>query len=565
MIDKKKRYDIKGICLYLLMAGGSLNISSASAANQLLTGNPSKTFFKAAFAKYSNFGLQKFRVDCTSICSDLRMNEDSIFTFSIPRYGDLLMDTYIVLNLPDIWSPIYNPCAETNYKWIGYEYKWIDDIGAQMIKSIEIGCGSVQLQQFSGSYLSAMIDRDFTTDKKNVYNAMSGNTADMNDPGNAFGRENAYPSAYYTTNVLGAEPSIRGKKIYIPINSWFSLNSRSAFPLQTIRDQLQVKITMRPIYELFVVRDVYDFTNNHPYIQPDMTREPFLMYHFLQTPPAVNINTATVYENKRVTWNADVHLLATHCFLSSDEAGQFKKKKQQYLMKNIIEYTFSGIVGSKKIQLKNSKGLVANWMFYLRRSDAALRNQWSNYSNWPYKMLPSNVIWAPASGPGVNRISDTFSENTGLFISGDRSSMNQKEILLGLGIQFDGEIREISLDAGIYDYVEKYNRSAGCAKEGLYCYNFCLSTDPHQYQPSGAVNLSHYKRVEFDITTFQPQLDATPTLTPDYVSCGPTGIPISVSRKNCWELYEYYYNLVLFEETYKVLTILNGDIQISSD
>jgi Major capsid protein N-terminus len=504
------------------------------------------------FAKYSNFGLQKFRIDCTSICGDLRVNEDSVFTFPIPRYGDLLMDTYIVLDLPDIWSPLCNPCPETNNRWVGYEYKWIDDIGAQMIKSIEICCGSVQLQQYSGSYLSAMIDRDFTTEKKRLYDAMSGNTVDINDPGNAFGRENAYPSAYYTTNVDGAEPSIRGKKIYVPISSWFSLNTRCAFPLQTIRDQLHIKVTMRPVHELFLVRDVHDFANDHPFIQPDMTGEPFLMYHFLQTPPARVINKAAAYQDKRLTWNADVHLVATYGFLSVEEAAQFKKSKQQYLMKNVVEYAFNGIVGSKKVQLKNSKGLVANWMFYLRRSDAALRNQWSNYSNWPYKTLPSNVVWAPMEfdGPGSNHISATFSENTGLFISGDRSSANQKEILLRMGVQLDGEIREISLDAGVYDYVEKFTRSAGFAKKGLYCYNFCLSTDPHQYQPSGAINLSHYKRIELDLTTFQPELDRSPNLNPDYVSCSATGKPTTVSRKNNWELYESHYNLVLFEETY---------------
>ena len=29
--------------------------------------------------------------------------------------------------------------------------------------------------------------------------------------------------------------------------------------------------------------------------------------------------------------------------------------------------------------------MVSSWMFFLRRSDANLRNEWSNYSNWPYR------------------------------------------------------------------------------------------------------------------------------------------------------------------------------------
>lgn len=39
------------------MAGGYLNIIAIGNANVILTGNPSKTFFKVAYSKYTNFGL----------------------------------------------------------------------------------------------------------------------------------------------------------------------------------------------------------------------------------------------------------------------------------------------------------------------------------------------------------------------------------------------------------------------------------------------------------------------------------------------------------------------------
>ena len=45
------------------MAGGLLNIISQGSANVILTGNPSKTFFKTTYSKYTNFGMQKFRLD----------------------------------------------------------------------------------------------------------------------------------------------------------------------------------------------------------------------------------------------------------------------------------------------------------------------------------------------------------------------------------------------------------------------------------------------------------------------------------------------------------------------
>ena len=78
------------------MTGGLLNIVSYGNQNVILNGNPKKTFFKATYAKYTNFGLQKFRIDFTGQRS-LRLTTDSTFTFYVPRYADLLMDTYIAL------------------------------------------------------------------------------------------------------------------------------------------------------------------------------------------------------------------------------------------------------------------------------------------------------------------------------------------------------------------------------------------------------------------------------------------------------------------------------------
>ena len=45
------------------MPGGLLNLVAYGASNIMLTGNPTKTFFKATYQKYTNFGLQRFRID----------------------------------------------------------------------------------------------------------------------------------------------------------------------------------------------------------------------------------------------------------------------------------------------------------------------------------------------------------------------------------------------------------------------------------------------------------------------------------------------------------------------
>ena len=156
------------------MAGGLLNLVSVGNNNVILTGNPTKTFFKAVYSKYTNFGLQKFRLDFDGQRS-LRLTEPSTFNFKVPRYADLLMDTYLVITLPDIWSPIYHPSDSTDGHWSSYDFRWIRDLGAQLISEVNITCGSLTLQKYSGDYLAALVNRDFSTTKKDLFNRMSGN------------------------------------------------------------------------------------------------------------------------------------------------------------------------------------------------------------------------------------------------------------------------------------------------------------------------------------------------------------------------------------------------------
>jgi hypothetical protein len=563
------------------MAGGLMNIVSVGTVNVILTGNPTKTFFKCTYAKYTNFGLQKFRIDYDGL-RDLRLTEPSVFTFKIPRYAELLMDTYVCITLPDIWSPIYQPVSvdesssNNNSQWVPYDFRWIENLGTHMIREITITCGSLTLQKYTGEYLASVVERDFNAEKKRLFDAMTGNISELNNPSNAFGRQNTYPSAFYTDNTVGAEPSIRGRNLYIPINTWFTLDSRCAFPLISLQyNELIISVTFRPIQELFRVRDVLDPVNNFPYVQPDFTQQQFGMYRFLQTPPSVNLNPIN-YENKTLTWNADVHLLSTYCFLSEEERELFAAQEQVYLVKDVYEYNFQNITGSKVVQLQ-SNGMISNWMWFMRRSDAFLRNEWSNYTNWPYNTLPQNIDIAPGFtdfmdpknniirnnvqyGPGKNppSVDYPYGKDTGLYYSGNFSTQNRKEILETMAIKLNGDYRENSFTRGVYDYIEKYTRTQSFAKEGIYCYNFCLNTSPFEYQPSGAINLSKFKTIELEITTYVPTITQNTDQNTFNIICDNSGNIIGVRKQN-WQLYDYNYDLVLFEERYNVLTFIGGN------
>ena len=62
----------------------------------------------------------------------------------------------------------------------------------------------------------------------------------------------------------------------------------------------------------------------------------------------------------------------------------FAAKEHKIYYKQIYTYDFFDVAGSKIVEIE-SKDMVSNYMWRFRRSDAYLRNDWSNYTNWPYK------------------------------------------------------------------------------------------------------------------------------------------------------------------------------------
>ena len=555
------------------MPGGLLNLVSEGQQNVILNGNPEKTFWKTTYKKYTNFGKQNFRLDYEGTPT-LNLTTESTFVFKVKRYADLLMDCYVSIALPTIWSPIFPPQTvvqadgTTVYTdWAPYEFKWIDNLGAQMIDRITITCGNQKLQEYSGRYILASVQRDFSDSKRALFNEMTGQVPELNDPANAGTHVNSYPNAFYTDNPAGAQPSIMGRILYVPLGAWFNLKTQNAFPLVSLQyNELHISVTFKPINQIFRIRDVMDYTNNFPYVAPNFNQYYMQFYRFLQTPPDENLGP-TSYVDTRTNWDADIHLNCTYCFLSNDESKLFAKNEQKYLIKQIYEKPYYNVTGQNKIQL-DSIGMVISWMFYFQRSDVNLRNEWSNYTNWPYNYMPIDISPAPSVGdypnpdptppspPFIGPGTNPDGTLSGLMITGIYNQQNIKNILVSMGILLDGQYRENMLEAGVYNYVEKYTRTDGFAPSGLYCYNFCLDTSPYSLQPSGAMNMSRFTNIEFEFVTINPPVDPYAQVL---TICNPdTGEIIGVNKPT-WRIYDYNYDLYVMEERVNMVIFVGGN------
>lgn len=579
------------------MAGGLLNLVAEGNQNVFLTGNPKKTFFKATYTKYSNFGLQKFRIDFEG-SKFIDLTSKTHFTFKIPRYADLLMDSYLVLKLPTIWSPLYRDETLDNPYTVPYEFKWIENLGAQIIDELTITCGNYTLQKVDGQYMTAQVQRDFSDTKKRLYDEMTGNTAEFNDPARYVmatgdGADGVprprYPSAWTNsanTSPSGipipSQPSIVGKNLYIPLNMWFNLNSKMAFPLVSLQyNELHFNVSLRPVREWFTIKNVNygplqtaettKEIENIPHVQPNFNVPEEQFYVFLQAPPPTAqatgyittemIQSNIAYPVQRTSWNSDIHLISTFAFLSDDERRQFAQQQQKYLLKQVYRYAFNNLFDTKKVKL-DSLGMVADYMWFFRRSDANTRNAWSNYTNWDYnKINPVSQIVEQGYYFDESTTPTTYVETEvpgagGFATTGPYHARFVKNIMLSFGVLLNGKYREKMLEAGVYNYTEKYTRTPGNAPDGLYCYNFCLDTDPLLTQPNGAMNLSKFRNIEFEFVTITPPLNENAQV---YEICDADSGEVIGVNKFGEGIYKYTFDLFVYEERYNILEFTGGN------
>jgi hypothetical protein len=567
------------------MAGGLMQLipptqprSSRAPNDTFLTGNPSKSLFKATFRQCTPFSPQHFRVDFDG-AKTLRVHEPSRFEFKLPRYADLVTDAFVCVTLPHIWSPLFPPQQSPSNPtgcpdWAPYEFQWIDYIGIQLISQVQILSGGLVLQEYSGDYLLASWKRDCSDTEWAHLCRLVGHVPELVDPANAFGRVNTYPHAIYdpaTQDPVGPEPSIRGRVLTVPLGAWFSQSSRLALPLVALpRAEIQIVVTFRPLMELFRIRDVTDATHQFPLVAPNGNEWTQQAFRFLQPPPTVAIGRAD-YVDTRMQWNADIHLMCRYVFLSDEERRQFAQSEPSYVFRQVREQRFLNVTGSSKVELE-SLGRVASLLWYGQRSDVNVRNEWSNWTAWPYAHLPCNAIPPPSEGlwtgwrqtatgelvqTSLGPAVQSDGTPTGFYVTPRYAPENDRSIFVTWGLLLDGEYREQLFPAWVYNHLEPYRGTRGSGHEGLYVYSLEERTSRRQLEPTGFLNTHWFRRVELEFTTLVPPLDP---LAQSLTICDPvTGVAIGVNKPT-WRIHEYAFDLVVFQEQWNELVFSHGQV-----
>lgn len=570
------------------MPGGLIQLVGVGAQNELVNGNPSMTHFRAVYRRHTNFAMESIRMSFTSSNLELSTTQTKTLSCRVDRFAQLLHDTYLVITLPDIWSPLKyiptpvpsdgRPLLPPGYPTtdgansIGYEFQWIDNIGYNMIDHVDLVMNGQTIQRLRGEWLKLYSYMTHDRNKRAIVDQMVGNVPALTDPGNAYDRVNQYPHAVAGESIPATgplttvpEPSIRSRQLVVPLHFWFCENPGQVLPLVALQNsEVYINVTFRPLNDLYTVIDV-----NRDHVDTYGTRikptgDDTTKIGLFLSPPNLD---GTPSNPGLSTFFPDPYIEGNFIYLTEAELNQIARADTTTLVKTVRYVNKEGQFGANSdidIPLFN---LVTRIVFASQRSDRIDTNDWDNYTNWENKDV---APWDDM----------TTAYQTNLYTSGQQqvSSVFPRDTFSDAVLLLDGKERFQTKPTSYFSLLQMYRHVTGITPEipGVYMYSFALDHD--QYQPSGALNGSAFNKATLRLNMQQPLPEAMAASNTSVVcvlrstlfSPNPTVIPagqvglydpsqvVSVVQTNDNVIFTFTYNVGVYVESMNFFRIVSG-------
>ena len=561
------------------MPGGLMQLVGVGAQNELVNGNPSMTHFRAVYRRHTNFAMESIRMSFTSSNLEFATATTRTISCRIDRFAQLLHDTYLVITLPDIWSPLkyvgntlpsgYQSTDGANS--IGYEFQWIKNIGYNLIDHVDLTMNGQVIQRLRGEWLKLYSYLTHDRHKRVIVDQMVGNIPEIYDPANAFDRQNQYPHAVASPSTPATgpmtkipEPSIRSRQLVVPLHFWFSENPGTVLPLVALQNsEVYINVTLRALNDLYTVVDVNTASSTYGQrIKPN--GNDYTKIGLFLSPPNTD---GTPSAPGVTTFFPNPYIEGNFIYLTEAEMNQVARADTTILIKTVRYANKEGQFGANTDMDILMFNLVTRIIFASQRSDRILNNDWDNYTNW------ENTKRAPWDA-GVT------TDETELYTSGQQqvSSVYPRETIADAVLLLDGKERFQTKPVSYFSLLQMYRHTTGDvpALPGVYMYSFALDHD--QYQPSGAINGSAFNKVTLRLNMQQPlpQSSATSSTTTVCVlkstlfGANPVIIPpgqiglynpsdvVTVVQANDNVIFTYTYNVGVYVESINFLRIVSG-------
>jgi len=533
------------------------------------------------YKKHTDFAMEHFHLVFKTNNLQLPPSGSLTLRAKVERYAQLLHDCYLVVQLPNIYSPVVpttvpHPNLNANANAIGYEFDWIHNVGYNMINYVAILVNGQEIVRHTGEWMKLYADIKFDANKKAVLNQMVGNVTEIFDPANAFDRMNQYPHAI-STSTADAEASIQGRKLTIPLHFWFCEEVGKALPLIALQySEVEIVVELKNMYQLFTVRDVREFSGMTPNpnfgnrIAPDSSTTTFQMVNFL-SPPTYSMSPSPT-NTALATWNLNPYIEANYIWLNDPELIHIAKTEHSFIMTQVdIVQTYGQFGASNDLEL-TMRNLCTQVVWVAQRSDRPDLNDYDNYTNW------DNPFKAPLNSSGLSFFTPQYSSG-----NAQNTNVSQRDILTQSSIILNGKERFGYKNAEFFSELQNFRHHKGVSTSdipGIYTYSFAL--EHYDGQPSGDLNGSQFDRTTLRNSYIQPPFALSPTqgntvcvlkstannANPTVVNpsaLGSNGLPlyspnevVTIVRKTDSQTLQYSYNVRAFVESYNFVRVIGG-------
>jgi hypothetical protein len=485
------------------MPSGEFQLIAMGPQDFYLTGNPSITFFKSVYRRYSNFSMEMIELPFNNL-PDFQNESQTLSKCKIDRNGELVHDTYIRVKLPAIYTK-------------DIPFKWIDNLGSKLVEEVSIFASGAQIDKQFGEYMFVEKELSYTDEKKYNYDRMIN--------GNNINGFSGLDTSKFDTNF----PVIPGKLLLIPLNFWFCKNSGQSIPLVALQyTPMTIDILFNKMNELYLI-------GNPPISPYNMFSGDLISTENAEYKEQLineGWSLTTIFNRFYRFWNQDCSLLANYIYIDGDDKKKFAAVSHEYLIKQGYQRRiYLGLMRGPNTLRLALHHPVTELIWFLRKSSAVNFNDWFNFTDrsligivqiynktiYNSYLLNENEIkinsgtnneitidqnLIDAIIPKLNTANNfILTQNNSEII--DQKNFDLYSIMRYMNLKFNGNDRFGIREKEYFQNLQVFKYHSGTGKDGLYVYSFSLQ--PEEDQPSGSCNMSRISDQQFYINIYETE------------------------------------------------------------
>lgn len=437
------------------MGGGLLQLITVGQIDEFLSINPELSFYQYVYKRHTNFAMESRQLMFQKNPQLLPESVSNTVECTISRYGDLLGEVYFCFTLPAIYSSDK------------YRFKWVQHVGAIAVKKASVFIDGLQIDTTTGEWMNVWNELS-TKEGDSKYEEMIGSVPEFMNPrigkDRVTIRNNKFIYYYYPESSRDgdSEPSIKSRKIIVPLKFWFTKTPALALPLLRLQFNIvTIKIELESSENLYQV-----FSDKlGMYVSP-------IYYNQLHN-DNITLNTFTK------EYTISPYIEANYIFLGEEERNTiFLRSKLTYMVEQ-LSINASQMVSSQSSASHNINIMVNN----------------------PTK----EIIW-------VTRRDDYVKFNDHMNFSPDIPETN-RSILDKAIIRFYNNNRIEEKSSEYFNMIQPYQHHSRIPKQGIYSYSFAIYPEKEflsGYYNSALVktNLYLYAKYEYNNDVINNKLNS---------------------------------------------------------